>query len=298
MAAGSVSAPKKSAEGVAAIRFLGSFERNAAVCNPDRLAGGFLSPALRLAIGSPALRPAVRGLIMRRFPGAIEYQVARTKHFDHVLLQALDEGVKQVVLLGAGYDTRACRFADSLNGARLLEVDHPSTLARKQSLMRSALGAPLVDVKYVAVDFEQDDLVRSLLDSGFQDDLQTLFMWEGVTMFITADAVQRILSFVAHGSAPGSRILFDYVCARALEEPDAFYGGKQAARHFTRSGEPWRFGIDPDTAEAFIDQRGLRLVSHFRPSDMEECYLRRSSGALLGHVPDFHGMICAARAQR
>ncbi len=286
---------KKSAEGVASLRFLGSFEADPAIRNPDRAAGGFIAPSLRALMSAAPSRPIVRYVVRRRFPGALEYQIARTKHFDRALLCALDEDATQVVVLGAGYDTRAYRFRERLGGIRVLEVDHPATVARKRSLLaRTAEGGPAVG--YVSLDFERDDLAGRLAEGGFSRACVSVFLWEGVTMFITAAAVERTLSFVATEAAPRSTIVFDYVAEEALERPSAFYGGRQAARHFSRSNEPWRYGVDPDRVEALVNVCGLRLISHYRPRDLQESYLRDSNGALLGRVPDFHGVVTAARA--
>jgi methyltransferase (TIGR00027 family) len=285
---------KKSAEGVASLRFLGSFEADPALRNPDRAAGGFIAPPLRALISATLSRPLVRHMVRRRFPGAIEYQIARTKHFDRALRDALDADATQVVILGAGYDTRASRFRERLRGIRVLEVDHPATVARKRSLLtQTAEGEPRVG--YVPLDFEREDLAGRLTEGGFSATRATLFLWEGVTMFITAAAVQRTLSFVAGEAAPGSTIVFDYVAVEALERPAAFYGGLQAARHFSRSKEPWRYGVDPERVEELVGGCGLRLTSHYRAHDLQERYLTGSDGVLLGRVPDFHGVVTAAR---
>jgi methyltransferase (TIGR00027 family) len=285
---------KKSAEGVASLRFLGSFEGDPMLRNPDRAAGDFIAPALRVLMSAPPSRPLVRSVVRRRFPGAIEYQIARTKHFDRALLDALDADATQVVILGAGYDTRASRFGERLRGIPVLEVDHPATVARKRALLAHAPGGE-PGVSYIPLDFERENLAERLAAGGFSTTRTTVFLWEGVTMFITAAAVQRTLSFVATAAAPASTIVFDYVAVGALERPAEFYGGRQAARHFKRTQEPWRFGVDPDGIEALLAACGLGLVSHYRPHELQESYLRDSGGALLGRVPDFHGVVIAAR---
>jgi methyltransferase (TIGR00027 family) len=263
------------------------------------MAGRFIKPSLRIAIGSAPLRPCIRRFVNHRFPGAIAYHVARTKHFDRVTDDAIAAGVRQLVILGAGYDTRALRLRDRLRSTTIYEVDQPATLARKDSILRRSMRAGLPNnVKYVSVDFETDDLGVSLTAAGFGKELATLFLWEGVTMFITSAAVGRTLSFIAAATSATSTVAFDYVAKAALLEPAAFYGGDEAARHFSRSGEPWRFGLDPELAEEFLGGYRLSVVSHYLPKDIEGMYLTGADGTPLLAVPDFHGLLCATTSLR
>jgi methyltransferase (TIGR00027 family) len=275
------------------LRFISSHDDP--VANPDRLSGAFLGRSLRLLVAVPPLRRAICRGVRRRFPGGIEYQAARTRHLDGILLRALGEGVSQVVILGVGYDTRPYRFRDELAGVRTFEVDRPGTLARRARLAGSAL--PPVPAERVGVDFDRDDLGSSLDAAGLRDDLPTLFIWEGVTMFITEAAVHRTLGSVA-AAAPGSAIVFDYVARSALERPAAHYGGAEAARHFERTGEPWRFGIEPDAVEDLLGAHDLRLLAHYGPDDLQDAYLRDVRRPSDGRVPSFHGIVHAAVSAR
>lgn len=278
----------RSAAGVATLRFVSSFDDP--VANPDRLAGAFLGRPLRLAVGVPPVRRAICRGVRRRFPGALEYQSARTRHLDGILRDRVGSGVRQVVILGVGYDTRPYRFREELTRTRLFEVDQPGTLARRGR--RAGALAP-VDVTRVAVDFERDDLATSLEADNFDPELKTLFLWEGVTMFIDESAVRRTLEFLG-GAAPGSSLVFDYVTHSALVDPAAHYGGPEAARHFERTGEPWRFGVEPEGIEPLLVAHGLRTLSHYGPEDLQRSYLADVGLPSDGRVPSFHGIVHAA----
>jgi methyltransferase (TIGR00027 family) len=279
----------RSAAGVATLRYLSSWDDP--VANPDRLAGAFLGRPIRLAASVPPLCRAACRVVRRRFPGGIEYQAARTRHIDRTLARALREGVSQVVLLGVGYDTRPYRFRRELSGVRVFEVDHPTTLARRTEIAESRL--PPVDAIRVGVDFERQDLGSCLVESGFRFEQPTLFVWEGVTMFIAEESVHRTLACLAL-SGPGGSVVFDYVARSALLDPAAHYGGAEAARHFERTGEPWRFGVEPDRIEALLGRHGLSLRSHLGPAELEAAYLADVGGASDGRVPSFHGIVDAA----
>jgi methyltransferase (TIGR00027 family) len=285
-----VSDAKRSAESMAAMRFLGTRERSPEVRNPDRLAGRLLGRRLRLMAGAPGIGAVVRRAVGRRFPGGVEYHIARTRHFDRTLLEALDAGATQVVLLGAGYDTRAYRFAGELAGARVVAVDHPATLEQARERVVRALGPPPVGVAHVAADFDSDDLGAALRSGGYDPARRTLFLWEGVVVYLSEEAVDRLLRLVASDSAPGSSIVFDYAVRAALERPGDFYGGAEAAAYLARSGEPWRFGIEHEEVEPFLRERGLELVSLLTPPELERAYLTRADGSLAGRIPSFHGM--------
>jgi len=277
----------RSASSVATLRFISSFDDP--VVNPDRLAGAFLGRPLRTAVRVPPLRRAICGGVRRRFPGALEYQAARTRHLDRILCERLAEGIDQVAFLGVGYDTRSWRFHDRLRGARVFEVDQPGTLARRQS-RAEALGP--VAAARVAVDFERDDLPARLDAVGFDPALPVLFLWEGVTMFIDEAAVGRTLDFVGR-AAPGSSLAFDYVARAALTRPADYYGGAEAAGHFARTGEPWRFGVDPEEVELLLAPHGLRTRSHYGPEDLRRNYLADAGPPSDGRVPGFHGIVHA-----
>lgn len=281
----------RSAAGVATLRYLSSWDDP--VANPDRLSGRFLGGPMRAVAAVPPVRRTACRLVRRRFPGGIEYQAARTKHIDQVLSEALARGLSQLVILGVGYDTRPYRFRGELEGTRVFEVDQPGTLARRARLAERRL--PPVDSVRVAVDFDREDLGSRLRESGLRPGLATLFVWEGVTMFIEEEAVHRTLACVAATGA-GAEVVFDYVARSALERPAAHYGGAEAARHFERTGEPWRFGVEPGEVAALLEPRGLALRSHLGPAELQTAYLADVGGASDGRVPSFHGIVHAASA--
>ncbi|HEX5982653.1 MAG TPA: SAM-dependent methyltransferase [Solirubrobacterales bacterium] len=278
----------RSAAGVATLRYLSSWDDP--VANPDRLCGAFLSRPMRLLGAVPPLRRRACRLIRRRFPGGIEYQAARTRHIDAVLTRAVAERVTQLVILGVGYDTRPYRFRRELAGVRVFEVDHPVTLARRARI--AARRLPPVEAVRVGVDFDRHDLGSRLDRSGFRSDQPTLFIWEGVTMFIGEESVHETLARV--GATSGGEVVFDYVARSALENPAAHYGGAQAARHFRRTGEPWRFGIEPGRVAALLDRHGLAPRSHLGPAQLQAAYLEDVGGVSDGRVPTFHGIVHAA----
>ncbi|MEA2951996.1 MAG: hypothetical protein QOJ96_1516 [Alphaproteobacteria bacterium] len=226
----------------------------------DPLAAALLPGRLRLAARAFGLRPAaalLNAFIDRRWPGARTSGIARTKLIDDWIGQAACE-IDQVVLLGAGFDTRAWRL-DSLASARIFEVDHPSTATVKQQRLRSA-HADLGRVTFVKVDFEIDDFDQLLRAAGFDATRPAIVVWEGVSQYLTGEAVCGVMRWVGK-LAPGSRFIFTYVHEGVLNGSVAFVGADKAIAKVDGSGEPWRFGLLPEELSAFLRERGLSLLS-------------------------------------
>jgi methyltransferase (TIGR00027 family) len=157
--------------------------------------------------GAPILHRAVGALSF-----GLSYHVAlRTRAIDDALRDAVGLGADQLVILGAGLDSRAQRL-DALAGADVYEVDHPSTQRYKAERLAQAgvSNAPARKVTRVAVDFERDRLDAALLAAGLDPSRRSFWIWEGVTMYLTPDAVAGTLSAVSTLACPGSRIAVTY----------------------------------------------------------------------------------------
>lgn len=255
-----------------------------AIRNPDYLASRMLRPAYRLLL-LPGLRRLVRARFERRVPGMFLYHQARTRYLDQALLSALPE-VRQLVILGAGLDTRPYRFAGQLAGKRVFEVDHPGTAAWKQARLRH-LDDPLPQVTYIAMDFNRDALDQRLAQSGYDPAIPTFFLWEGVVMYLPQAAVEATLD-VINCAAPGSSVAFDYVYRASLDRPQTFYGAEGYQRYVERHGEPCRFGLDAHEIAAFLGRHGLSVVSNAGPRELAQLIPP-------GPVCDYFGIVHARR---
>ncbi len=276
----------QSAETLAALRALAGFETGLATPCRDLFASHFLSCKNRALLRFAPQR-LLRSLIDRASPGSYCFAIARTRHFDEALLAGVRAGIKQVVILGAGYDSRAFRFKDQLAGVRVFELDHPGTQARKLNLLMAGNAEIPTNVTYVGIDFAKQSFRKLLPRHGFRSDVKTLFLWEGVSYYLPLQAVDDVLKFVA-GCAPGSSVVFDYALESFVNGDTGTYGGEQIARWLKKIGEPFLFGLNPAHAQRFLANRGLRVASHVGPSDLERMYLTTQSnrplGRTLGHV--------------
>jgi methyltransferase (TIGR00027 family) len=244
------------------------------ICS-DPLAQEFLSARYRMLLLGRPLRDAVERAIERRFAGHHYYVIARTRYFDDFLQARLAEGLEQLVILGAGYDSRACRFAPQLGGAAVFEVDHPATSAAKQARLRSLPGANPGNVKYVGVDFNVEKLADKLLQSGYREGRRTVFLWEGVTPYLTLAAVDEVLSFVRGSAAAGSAILFDYILQSLVEGSCTLRGARNEFERMSRTSEPLTFGIAEGEAPAFLAARGFGRIVDVGAEELKSRYFGR-----------------------
>lgn len=280
-------------------RAVGAREADAQVRNPDHLAERLLGAEELAAFAGHPLLAALRGEPLSpddavEVTGSARAMLVRTRFLDERLLAALGGGVDQVVVLGAGFDSRAYRLAESLRGARVFELDQPATQAHKMRRVQDALGGPPSNLTYLAADLRVDDLGERLATAGHRQERRTFFVWEGVTMYLPAEAVSATLRWIAT-NATGSRVAFDYTYAAAiaaLANLDALplpEPAKVMLRRFQKlaAGEPWLFGL-PTAGEAdFLLEHGLRLERRLGMHSAEAvaAYLTRADGSVHGGMP-------------
>ena len=213
----------------------------------------------------PAGLRFAEGLLDRSAPGARAAGIARTKWLDEETTSALSE-VKQLVLLGAGFDMRAHRLPAAAQ-VTTFELDHPLTGQAKQSMLKG-LTAPGT-VHYVAIDFSRQSIAEVLAKAGFDNTQAACFIWEGVTNYLTPEAIDGTLQQI-HQTAPGNLLLFTYVDRAVLDHPDRFFGAAKLMTRLESYGEPWTFGIHPDEIQSFLAARGFDLVKDLGVADVWE----------------------------
>jgi methyltransferase (TIGR00027 family) len=223
----------------------------------------------------PGMGRVVPALVDRRSPGSRLAVVVRTRFIDDALAAALAGGLDQVVLLGAGFDSRAHRVA-GIERTRVFEVDHPDTQAAKRERVRRRLGEQPAHVSYVRVDFDRQDVGTQLAGAGFQPGARTFFVLEGVISYLTADAVDATFRFVAAAGGPGSEIAFTYLHRGVIDGSHRPPGSRQAEARVSTAGEPWRFGFDPDELPGYVSARGLELLEDVSPAEAAPRYVPAS----------------------
>jgi methyltransferase (TIGR00027 family) len=206
-----------------------------------------------------------------RGPGVNGFLVARERYIDDVLQNYLKEGLQQLVILGAGYDSRAYRF-DLPGRVKTFEVDHPITQADKLKKVQQVFGRIPAHVTYVAVDFNTQTISERLLASGYDPNLISLFIWQGVTMYLTPEGVDATLAFVVNHAAPGSAIVFDYVYQAVLDGTKKQNEITNIRRYRFMTGEGLTYGIPEGTVGSFLRQRGFQQVIDVNTVTLKAAY--------------------------
>lgn len=220
----------------------------------DPYAAAFLPDRLRNAADADQQIQAIVAGWDRQFPGVGNAILVRGRYIDRCIETALQDGLRQVVILGAGFDTRALRLPALQAGASVFEVDHPDTQAVKRE--RIEPHAPPA-TRYVAIDFNRDPLGATLRSSGHDADCPTLFIWEGVSYYLPAATVDRTLAAVRRCSPPGSRIVGDLFTAAVAGGVSRMPEADRLRAGLHRIGETIRFGIPLAQIDRFWTQRGF-----------------------------------------
>jgi methyltransferase (TIGR00027 family) len=256
------------AEYMALFRALESSRPTDARLFNDPYAGLFLhgwrKGACSLAKIGPG-RKLIENLLDRNAPGARAAGIARTQWIDKEAAQAL-RVVPQLVQLGAGFDSRAFRLPEAEH-VTTFELDFPDTSRAKQAALRQAFGGLPSRVRFVEIDFNRQSLTDALAHAGFVPALPACFIWEGVTNYLTAEAVDGALRQIAQ-AAPGSIVLFTYIHRDVLDRPARFFGAAKTVARLQSYAEPWTFGLHPEELGDYLASRGLQLVEDLSAAEV------------------------------
>ena len=238
----------------------------------DDLAELFLPAPLRWLVSAttPAVfRRAFIAASERTGPGLWANLACRKRFIGDKLTEALGD-IDAVVILGAGLDTRAYGLTRQIRKP-VFEVDLPVNIARKARTVRKVLGELPLSVRLVALNFERDDLLTALAEHGYRTDYRVFFIWEGVTQYLTEQAVRTTLEGL-RPTAPGSRIVFTYV-RRDFIDGSNRYGSRTLYRSVRGRRQLWHFGLLPDEVAGFLEEYGWRLVEQMGPDELVERYV-------------------------
>lgn len=243
-----------------------ALSRALATCDPrlpqpcdDELANVVLHPFGRLLLSRAILRVETRRLLERAVPGIYAWHSLRTRYFDVALQRALAAGVSQVVILGAGLDTRASRLCAPAGRAAVFEVDQSPLGPRKAKALSRSLGSGAVPQRLLRVDLTGDGPgLRALLaEHGFDATERSFVLCEGLLMYLPPGTVRKLLREVS-GLAAKVTLAFDFV-HQALLDTQGTSDGSQILRSASLARVPYLSGFDPQTLAATLEAVGFRL---------------------------------------
>ncbi|MET3026348.1 class I SAM-dependent methyltransferase [Flavobacterium sp. UW10123] len=213
--------------------------------------------------------------INKKIPGALSSGIARTKYIDSLLEKAVSNGVEQVIILGAGFDTRAVRL-NFLQSIPVIEIDHPNTSNFKAEIYKNRIGQIPENVKFLQIDFNKQNLDQLALEHNLDFSKPTAVIWEGVTNYLTEEAVKSTFVFISKFAA-NSHIIFTYVHKDILINPESFLGGKKLLEDLEKIEEHWTFGFLPEELPSYLNKFQIRLLEDLGANEYRKRFLPKRS---------------------
>jgi methyltransferase (TIGR00027 family) len=283
----------RTAEWTCLCRAISSLEKSRFYKSDDRLAISLLPYFVMLLIRIPF---AVR-LFLRIFAarGIYEYVISRTKYIDAVFRQALSDQFAQILIFGAGFDTRALRFQEKARQTRIFELDaHTTQEAKIGQYQKRRLNIPS-NLVFIAIDFGKELLPDKLDMAGFHKDRKSLFILEGLLMYLEPESVHTTFQTIREYAGTGSLVVFDYIQTSVLRHEKTLYGESGIAQSVLKAGEQWRFGIEPVEIEQFVMAYGFEVSDHKCAQELEATYFQDADGRQVGRVNGTHCIVAALR---
>jgi methyltransferase (TIGR00027 family) len=207
---------------------------------------------------------------------------ARSRIAEDALSKAVERGIRQIVILGAGLDTFALRNPHGARQIRIYEVDHPATQAWKGQRLAEAQIALPPWLILVPVDFERDDVGEKLVAAGFQQNSPAFFTWLGVVPYLTRDAIGRTLDYMS--SIQNSEVVFDY-----MEPPQAFSEEmrqlvKERTEQLEKMDERWASRFEPAGIAAILRSHGFSGIEDISFEEIASRFGPAVQGLAPGHA--------------
>lgn len=250
---------------------------------------GFIKPLLHISLARKLFSRIVAP------KGIYEYVIARTKYIDAVFEQALVEQFDQILIFGAGFDTRALRFQGKTQNTQIFELDVPVTQQAKiRQYQKRHLVVPS-NITFISIDFDKEPLLMKLDEAGFRKQQRSLFVLEGLLMYLQSESVHATLETIRDYAGKRSWVVFDYVYASVLRNEGIYYGESEIVKTVSSAGEQWHFGIERGMIEQFLTAYELKLINQTDARDLEKAYFSDMDGKVVGKVNSTHCLVTAEK---
>jgi methyltransferase (TIGR00027 family) len=227
--------------------------------------------------------------------GIYEYLIARTKYIDAVFTDALKEGIDQIIIFGAGFDSRAQLFNNLNTSTRIYELDAPITQGNKLQVFKKLKIAIPENLVFVPIYFDRESLGEKLGEAGFEENRKSLFIMEGITMYLNAASIDSTFRFIRDASEGGSLVLFDYIYAGVLRQENRYYGERDVFQKVSKLKEKFTFALEEGEIEEFLSRYGFCLKNHSDAKELEKKYFQNREGKIVGKINATHGIVTAIR---
>lgn len=239
-----------------------------------------------------------RKFFTNRFPaGMYEYVISRTKFIDSVFQKAIYNEFDQILIFGAGFDSRGIRFADLNKKTTIFELDAPVTQKAKINQLKKRGVEIDSDITFISIDFNKESLEDKLIESGFFKNKMSLFILERLTMYLDPEAIDSTFKVIDQFAGAGSEVVFDYVYSSVLRGKNLYYGEPEVLNQLKNTNEPWSFGIEKGKLESFLKDKNLKLIQNLNSEDLENMFFKDEQGNTIGRVNGTHCIVHAKKAK-
>ncbi|ASK64141.1 SAM-dependent methyltransferase [Virgibacillus phasianinus] len=222
--------------------------------------------------------------------------ITRSRYTEDCLMKAIENGVEQYVILGAGLDTFAYRYPDLLKSLHVFELDHPATQNFKRQRVDELGWNHPDNLHYISIDFTRDnlhyisiDFTREDIVTKFNSSLnysvlsKSFFSWQGVTMYLSKEEVYKTLTNLSKVTPAGSMIVFDYFSVDEFNEETTSTNLQKKENMMNKIGEPMKTGFDPASMKEEMAELGLNLLENLSPVDIKKRYMTGLNENLQAH---------------
>ena len=252
----------------------------------DEYAVDMVSLGWRLIVKNRLLNWLVVDKLLAPFHPIHTENILRVLYAEDCLHEAIEAGLTQYVILGAGLDTFSLRHRELADQVQVFEVDHPATQRIKRERVRRVAGNIPANLAFVAVDFEADRLDETLAGSRLDAGQPAFFSWLGTTYYLTKDAIRETLGYIAAVAAPGSRLVLDYKLPRHLIPEQGLPLNDKLERLVKRLGEPMIAEFAPEELNAEMAHIGWAELESLPPQAQAQRYLKDRSD-IVAPPPNF-----------
>jgi methyltransferase (TIGR00027 family) len=257
----------------------------------DTAASWLLGPPLSVILRVRPLRWLFWRPLLAKVAPISTFIVVRSRYTEDALADAIRDGCRQYVILGAGLDSWALRHDEP--GATVFELDQPATQEWKADRIRSRLGALPSHLVLVPIDFERESIADLLPGHGFDLQASAFISWLGTICYLTRGAIEETFAALAAICAPGSRIACDYFQPKSTMSPADLQLFETLDGGGTRRGEPMQTLLEPGEMAEILRSSGYRVVEDLSAAEIRRRYLAQRSDGL--DVPGFVRLCCAER---
>jgi methyltransferase (TIGR00027 family) len=268
------------AQGTCLMRAISYYENDKYYKSDDYIAPIIIPPFLKLLAKYNILRIILKKRFFKN-PGLYEYLISRTKFIDETF-KNLTANIDQVLIFGAGFDSRAIRFKNELKNAKVFELDALVTQQAKIDRFKGKNIEFTSNLKFVSLDFTKESLYQKLDEAGFQKNHTCLFLLEGLTYYLNQESIDSTLSIIRDYCAKDSMLVFDYASALAIRQENIHDDPKikEHYRFLAKAGEKPGFTFEGQIQD-FLAKYNFQLIDELDSIKLAERYFNEKDLGLI-----------------